>query len=665
MPVVWRDGRPSLGLVLALVLGLVLALPLAGVLASGVYDDGLLRRTEAELLAQCAALAAEAGRTVAESVPADVPLGPPAPSALAASVAEAAVDLGALLPRRPEAVEPAAPPDPAFRALGDRLAPDLAATQAATLAGFRLLDPAGTVVAGTGRAGPGELGLSLAHVEEVAAALAGHPAAALRRRVSRHGTPALGSLSRGRPARVFVAVPVVARGRVAGAVYASRTPADLVGSLYAARRALGLAAAAVVAAAVVAGLVLHRAISLPVRELIGLSAAIGARDAGAVASHRHHGTVEFAALAAGLRGMARRLTERGDAVSGFAAHVSHELKSPLSAIRGSAELLRDDDPADPMTGDERRRFLDHLLADTERLGALLDRLREMARAESEPTAGRSTLRPALDALGARFPGLALDASGTLDAGMRVSAENLLVLLGHLADNALRHGAGRLDVAARPEGPDLRIEVRDDGSGISPGNRGRVFDSFFTTRREDGGTGMGLAIVRALAGAHGGSVALIDTERGAGFALTVPAAEAAPPAVPPAPLPAGPRQTRRRLRALAGALIVAAAGLALRGWGPGLGLPFEATKYGGSALWGAMVYALAAALWPAARPGRLALGSLAAAVLVELSRLLHPPGLDAFRLTAAGALLLGRVFSPWNVVCYALGIAAARVANRRR
>ena len=640
----WRDGRPSLGLVLALVLATVLALPLAGVLASGVYDDGLLKRTEAELLAQSAALAADAGRTIAETVPPDVPLGAPV---LSGPVAVPA--LGPQRPRRPDAVEPVAAADPAFRAVGARLATDLAATQAVTLAGFRLLDPFGTVIAGRG-----EVGQSLAGVEEVAAALDGRTAAALRRRVSKHRYPALGSLSRGRPARVFVAVPVVVRGRVAGVVYASRTPVDLLGSLYGQRTALELAAAAVVLAALMAGLVLHRAISLPVRELIGLSVAIGSRDAAAVASHRHHGTVEFAALAASLRGMARRLTERGDAVAGFAAHVSHELKSPLSAIRGSAELLRDDDLADPMAPDERRRFLDHLLADTERLGALLDRLREMSRAEAEPTAGRAALRPALAAVAARFPGLVLQAEGEGEADMRISADNLLALLTHLADNAVRHGARRLDVSARPEGAVLRIEVSDDGAGISPGNRARVFDSFFTTRREDGGTGMGLAIVRALVGAHGGSVALIDTERGAGFALLVPLSEVA--------APARPRSGRRR-RALAGTALVVLAGLLLRLWGPGVGLPFAVTKVGGSVLWGAMVYGIAAASRPAARPGRLAAGAFAFAVLVELFRLVHAPWLDAFRLTLAGALLLGRVFSPWNVLFYALGIAMARRWDR--
>jgi signal transduction histidine kinase len=637
---VWRDGRPSLGLVLALVLATVLALPLAGVLASGVYDDGLLKRTEAELLAQSAALAADAGRTIAETVPPDVPLGAPVlPGPVIAPA------LGPQRPRRPDAVEPVAAADPAFRAVGARLATDLAATQAVTLAGFRLLDPFGTVIAGWG-----EVGQSLAGVEEVAAALDGRTAAALRRRVSKHRYPALGSLSRGRPARVFVAVPVVVRGRVAGVVYASRTPVDLLGSLYGQRTALELAAAAVVLAALMAGLVLHRAISLPVRELIGLSVAIGSRDAAAVASHRHHGTVEFAALAASLRGMARRLTERGDAVAGFAAHVSHELKSPLSAIRGSAELLRDDDLADPMAPDERRRFLDHLLADTERLGALLDRLREMSRAEAEPTAGRAALRPALAAVAARFPGLVLQAEGEGEADMRISADNLLALLTHLADNAVRHGARRLDVSARPEGAVLRIEVRDDGAGITPGNRARVFDSFFTTRREDGGTGMGLAIVRALVGAHGGSVALIDTERGAGFALLVPLSEVA--------APARPRSGRRR-RALAATALVVLAGLLLRLWGPGVGLPFAVTKVGGSVLWGAMVYGIAAVSRPAARPGRLAAGAFAFAVLVELFRLVHAPWLDAFRLTLAGALLLGRVFSPWNVLFYALGIAMAR------
>jgi signal transduction histidine kinase len=630
--------------VLSLVLATVLTLPLAGILASGIYDDQLVHRTEAELLAQSVALAVGIARDAAASLPADVALG--------AEVSDRRVisldaDLAATRPPRPDAT-PAAPADPAFQALGQRVAPDLAATQAMTLAGFRLLDPAGTVIAGRG-----EVGLSLAQVEEVSEALRGRTTVTLRRRVSKHPYPPLGSLSRGRPYRLFVAVPIVVRHRVAGVLYASRTPVDVLGSLYGQREALGLAAAAVVAATMLAGLVLHRAISLPVRELVALTRAIGAGDRAAVASHRHHGTAEFAVLAGSLRDMAMRLTKRNDAVSSFAAHVSHELKSPLSAIRGTVELLRDDDAAAPMEAGDRHRFLDHLLSDAERLGALLSRLREMARAEAEPTAGRATVEVVLEGLRARFATLSIRADGELGAEMGVSAENLVVLLSHLADNAARHGAATLHVSVRRDGPMVVILVRDDGTGISPGNRARVFDSFFTTRREEGGTGMGLSIVRALIEAHGGTVELTDTVEGAGFALAVP--------VRPGPSlgSEAPGSTRhRRWRALAATLAIVLTGLAVRGIGPGLGLPFAVTKYGGSVLWGAMIYGISLVLVPAATRGRLATAAMTLALLVELFRLLHAPWLDAFRMTTAGALLLGRVFSVWNLAAYMVGIATA-------
>jgi signal transduction histidine kinase len=73
---------------------------------------------------------------------------------------------------------------------------------------------------------------------------------------------------------------------------------------------------------------------------------------------------------------------------------------------------------------------------------------------------------------------------------------------------------------------LRIKVADDGEGVSPNNRGQIFDSFFTTRRERGGTGMGLAIVRAVLEAHGGTIRLVDAGTGAAFELKIPIADAA-------------------------------------------------------------------------------------------------------------------------------------------
>ena len=78
---------------------------------------------------------------------------------------------------------------------------------------------------------------------------------------------------------------------------------------------------------------------------------------------------------------------------------------------------------------------------------------------------------------------------------------------------MRHGSSTLDLAAARQGNWLKVTVSDDGEGVSPNNQTQIFDSFFTTRRDSGGTGMGLAIVRAMLDAHGGAIRLIESERG--------------------------------------------------------------------------------------------------------------------------------------------------------
>lgn len=120
-------------------------------------------------------------------------------------------------------------------------------------------------------------------------------------------------------------------------------------------------------------------------------------------------------------------------------------------------------------------------------------------------------------------------------------------------------------------------------------------------------------------------------------------------------------SQRRLVALA---CVIAAGLAARMLGPQANLPAWFVKYAGSILWGAMVYLLVALA--AGKKPRTFLSSAAfvIAVAVELFRLVHTPWLDAFRLTLAGALLLGRVFSLWNIAAYMVGIAGAAMIERR-
>ncbi|MBH5373364.1 ribosomal maturation YjgA family protein [Bradyrhizobium glycinis] len=104
-----------------------------------------------------------------------------------------------------------------------------------------------------------------------------------------------------------------------------------------------------------------------------------------------------------------------------------------------------------------------------------------------------------------------------------------------------------------------------------------------------------------------------------------------------------------------ALAVIVCGLSLRWYGFPLGLPAFVVKYGGSLLWATMVFLLVGVVLPQLTRTQIATIAAVIAVVVEFSRLVHMPWLDAFRLTAAGALLLGRIFSLWNLVAYLIGI----------
>jgi hypothetical protein len=104
------------------------------------------------------------------------------------------------------------------------------------------------------------------------------------------------------------------------------------------------------------------------------------------------------------------------------------------------------------------------------------------------------------------------------------------------------------------------------------------------------------------------------------------------------------------------LSIMAGGLALRGVGLNLGLPAFVVKYGGSLLWGTMVFFLVAIAAPSLTRWSVVTIAAVIAVGVELFRLVHTPWLDSFRLTLAGALLLGRIFSAWDILACAIGIA---------
>ena len=513
--------RPSLGLVVLAILVTIGALPLASLGFLRLYENQLVRQAEGELIGQSAVLAAALAQAVERYPDRASLLGPVVPDRRGSAV-ETALEPGldltrdAVLPERPEAQ--AAPlPRPGAVVVGLELFALIQRTRVVTLAGFRVLDPNGTVIAG-GR----EFGRSLAHLEEIESARQGTFRAVLRARSPREAVPPLYSLSRGTRIRVFTAMPVVVDGRLAGIVYGSRTPNNLLRQVYAESGKVALGLAILMGAIVGVAFVFARVVTRPIHALVARAAAIGRGETAPDSPATHYGTREVALLGRSVDEMAHRLRERSDYIATFAAHVSHELKSPLTSIQGGAELMRDalDDADAPMPADAQRRFLDNMIADTARLSSMLGRLRELARADNPRTDGTTQIAAIAQNLRAAYPGLTVRVDGGASARLNLSPENAGIVFGHLADNALRHGAGHLTLSVRTTGERVVVTVENDGSAIPASLSERVFENFFTTRRDTGGTGMGLSIVQAMLAAHDGSIRLEPCTTGVRFTLAL-------------------------------------------------------------------------------------------------------------------------------------------------
>ncbi|MCI0344979.1 MAG: ATP-binding protein, partial [Chloroflexi bacterium] len=227
--------------------------------------------------------------------------------------------------------------------------------------------------------------------------------------------------------------------------------------------------------------------------------------------------------------------------SEFLTVVSHELQTPLTAVKGALELVRDDEEG--RLSRVQRRFLDTIDRNCERLVALVGDLLDLSRLE----AGRVELEPRpLDAA-AVIRGVVVGLSNLFDSrgiALRVVlTEDLPPILGdrrrveqiltNLFSNAAKYTPthGWVEVAARPADRGVAITVADSGPGVPESDRALVFDKFYRGReaagRGEAGSGLGLAIVKSLVELHGGSVRLetgTDRLAGAHFVVELPRAE---------------------------------------------------------------------------------------------------------------------------------------------
>ncbi len=234
------------------------------------------------------------------------------------------------------------------------------------------------------------------------------------------------------------------------------------------------------------GYLLWRLVLQPVRALTAYAQSEGEADVPA-----HFGTPEFSDLGQAVIGMTSVLRGREAVLRSYADHVTHELKSPLTAIRGAAELLNE--PG--LTDKDRARMLGTISQAADRMEVLLDGQRALARAQEPMTPGTCRLSEVL---------AGHDVDLTRDGTVPLPRAVMDLVATHLVGNAHAHGAQLVTFALH----DDRLVISDNGPGISDGNRDRVFDPFFTTRRAAGGTGMGLPIVQRMLRAQGAEITLM-------------------------------------------------------------------------------------------------------------------------------------------------------------
>ncbi len=276
------------------------------------------------------------------------------------------------------------------------------------------------------------------------------------------------------------------------------------------RRAAALLAVGIGLATGVLGYLLVRLLLRPIKALARYSAAV--QQGEPAAPPDHYGTQELSRLAASVQDMADTLQRREASIRSFADHVTHELKTPVTSIRAAGELLQDAGSLSEQDG----RLLAEILGANAQMQAQLGALNRVAAARVPEHHGVTSLSQMEEELRSGFPELKLKLDQPKQP-LPLAASGLRVVLQQLLDNAVRHGARQVTVSAFPG----LLTVQDDGPGVTEGNRDRVFTPFFTTRREEGGTGMGLTIAANLLSAHGARISLVPSESGARFEIRFP------------------------------------------------------------------------------------------------------------------------------------------------
>ena len=221
-------------------------------------------------------------------------------------------------------------------------------------------------------------------------------------------------------------------------------------------------------------------------------------------------------------------------VADYVQTLTHEVKSPLSAIRGAAELLQEPDMPLP----QRQRFLGNITREAGRIQEMVDRMLELTALETRRSLGKTEivpLKPLLDELAsaaqgaAALRGICIDVEAAEDAAVEGDAFLLRRAVSNLLDNAIDFSpeGGCVCLSLRLSARVVRIGVQDSGPGIPEYAQDKVFEKFYSLARphsQKKSTGLGLAFVKEIAALHHGRIEVVNAPGGGALAtLSLPLA----------------------------------------------------------------------------------------------------------------------------------------------
>lgn len=510
-----RKWRPSLGLLITAVVGVLVLLPFVALMGARVTSNQFVRETEGNLHVQAAIYAAvyangfraaggdasQGNRlTRAQQIELEQPWRPIDATLVSSSAS--------ILGPRPDP-NPAPGEDDVPAPLIDRLSQIARDAQISTLAGFLAVDHTGQIIAATGS----DRG-NIAHIPEVAEALNGAISRAARWRVEEYRNHSIRSISRDTKFRVYVAHPVVVDAHVVGAIYLSRTPSNLNKYLFQQRNAFMWLVGAVLLSASVIGVFLWRFLTRPLGQLQDQARDIASGKPGQALPK--YGAKELASLGQSLMDMGTSLRQKSAGLETYTKHATHELKSPVTSIIGAAELLENPD----ITPERQALLVSNIKSDAARMDRLLLRMREMVRGQMLTDPDPVTLDDLLVELQEPYEDMRVDAApGSAQHVLPLPRSAALICLRHLLENAAEHEAGT--VILNYDHLTGVLSVNDNGAGLSEANLSKATEPFFTTKRESGGTGMGLSICAEIIAQVGGKLSISNTDDGASVKLTFP------------------------------------------------------------------------------------------------------------------------------------------------